>query len=343
MPYTIPEAPARSKKRHYIGVVPDSHIGYIVDHPTYSISAWDVMMQGLRHDIKRLTHVVLLGDVGNWESLSRWAALRADQAFVEEDAALVNARLDEFDELQKLRAERELKPLKFIYIEGNHEAWASQFEAKYPGMRDTVNLKKRLLGHRSHWTWIPENHFWAIGEAHFTHGHLSGCKTMTDLVKRTGVSVICGHWHTYSTDSLRTLTGEHAAWTMGCLASMDPPPPYVRGSVLSRVVQGFGRVQVRANGSFQVSFRRILGESYTELEDGTELRACTRDVARRYEQDQQIRQHLRDEYGKRFYSPGGQVIQTEPNFGRVSKKGVVSTVVRTNRARILRTLPEAKG
>lgn len=342
MPYVIPEAPSRSKKRYYVGVIPDAHIGYIVDHPTYSIPAWDVMMQGLIHDIKRLTHVVLLGDVGNWESLSRWAALRADQAFMKEDIALVNARLDELDALQELRAERKLKPLKFIFIEGNHEAWASQFEAKYPAMRDAVNLRILLLGHRKHWTWVPENHFWAIGDIHFTHGHLSGCKNMTDLVKRTGVSVICGHWHTYTTESLRTLTGEHAAWTMGCLASMDPPPPYVRGSVLSRIVHGFGRVQVRANGTFQVSFRRIIGENYCELEDGTELRACTHDIAMRYEQDQQIRQVMRDQYGSRFYHPGGQVIATEPNFGRVSKKGVVSTVVRTNRARILRTLPDAK-
>lgn len=344
MSYTIPEKPGSSKKRHYIAVIPDVHIGYITEYPTYSIPAWDVMVQGLRHDIERLTHVVILGDFGNWESLSRWASLRADQAFVEEDVALVNARLDELDALQAYRADHSLQPLKFIFLEGNHEAWASQFEAKYPALRNTVNLKKRLLGHRPHWTWVPENHFWALGDLYFTHGHLPGVRSMTDLIKRTGVSVVCGHTHTYTTESLRTLTGEHAAWTMGCLASMDPPPPYVRGSVLSRVVHGFGRVQVRANGSFQVSFRRIIGESYTELEDGTELRVDTRAVARRYEQDQQIREALREAYGERFYHPGGQVISTEPNFGKVSKRtGEVSPSVRTNRARIVRALPEAKG
>lgn len=342
MPYVIPEPRNRSKKKYYVAVIPDVHIGYIVDTPTYSISAWDVMIQGLRHDIKRLTHVVLLGDVGNWESLSHWASLRADQVFVEEDIRLVDTRLEELDSLQYERERLKLPPLKFIFLEGNHEAWASQFEAKYPALRNTVNLRKRLLGHRKHWTWVPENHFWRIGDIYFTHGHLAGCRTMLDLIKRTGVSVICGHWHTYTTESLRTLTGEHAAWSMGCLASMDPPPPYVRGSVLSRVVHGFGRVQIRANGSFQVSFRRIIGESYTELEDGTELRADVREVARRYEEDQRIRAQLREEYGNRFYHPGGQVVMTEPNFGRVSKKGNVSPSVRTRRARIIRTLPEAK-
>ncbi|KKM08707.1 hypothetical protein LCGC14_1723430 [marine sediment metagenome] len=335
--YTFPERPKASKKKHYVMVIPDAHIGYVVDHPTYSIPCWDIVLQALKHNAKRLTHVLILGDFGNWESLSRWAALRADQCFIEEDLALVNNRLDE---LQAITAKH---GIKVVFLEGNHEAWASQFEAKYPAMRDVVNLKKRMRMAERGWTWVPENHFWAIGQQYFTHGHIAGCKSMTDLIKRTGVSVIVGHWHTYMSETLRTLTGEHTAQTFGCIASMDPPPPYVRGSVLSRVVQGFGFVQIRASGAAMSSYRRILEETHTELEDGTELRADIRACDRRYAQDQAIRDALRKEYGERFYEPGGQVVRTEPLLNGKLKNGQAKSGTRTNRARILRVLPDANG
>jgi hypothetical protein len=331
--YAFPKPPRPSKKQHYIFAIPDVHVGYAVDHPTYSIPCWDVTIQALKKLEDRVTHVVIMGDFGNWECLSHWASLRADQCFVEEDVALVNNRLDEIQRIV------EAKNIEVIFLEGNHEAWASQFEAKYPALRDAVNLQRRLRIKERGWTWVPENHFWAIGNLHFTHGHLKGCKNMVDVIKRTGVSVITGHWHTYETETLRTLTGEHAAWTIGTLASMDPPPPYVKGSGLSRVVQGFATVQVRTNGSFQVGFRRIVGQTWTELEDGTEIRADIPACQRRYAQDQAIREQMRKDYGDRFFAPGGQVVRTEPHHG---KTGADHVVARNRRARIVRTLPEAK-
>lgn len=346
--YEFPARPAASEKKHYIFIIPDAHVGYVVDAPTYSIPCWDIVIQALEAVADRVTHVVILGDFGNWESLSHWASLRADQCFIEEDIALVNNRLNELEGITSRYG------IKVVFLEGNHEAWASQFEAKYPALRDTVNLRERLEFSRRGWTWVPENHFWAIGDIYFTHGHIGGVRTMQDLIKRTGVSVICGHYHTYITETLRTLTGEHAAWSMGCIANMAPPPPYVRGSGLSRVVQGFGLVQVRSNGRFQVSFRRIVEEAWTELEDGREIRVRVRDCMRRYNEDQAIRDALRERYGERFYHPGGQVVRTEPHHGKArTKKGEyitdetgaaeASPVARTRRARIVRSLPEAKG
>lgn len=330
MEWTPPIRPRPSRKQHYILVLPDAHIGYSVEAPTYSIAAWDLAMQALSHYRKRLTHVVFLGDVGSWESLSHWSALRADQAFVEEDVALVNARLDEVEAITSPQG------IKVVFCEGNHEAWAGLYEAKYPALRDMVNLKRRLRFKQRGWTWVPEGHFWAVGDVHFCHGHLRGARQPLDLVRLTGVSVIAGHLHTYSTQSMRTLTGEHAAWTMGCLASLNPSPPYTRGAQLDRWVQGFGLVQVRTCGLFQVSFRRIISESWTELEDGTELRTDLQACRQRYAQDQKIRAQLRKEYGDRFYQPGGPVVRTEPHHGRTNAD---HTVARTRRARIVRMLP----
>jgi predicted phosphodiesterase len=323
-----------SKKLWYAMVIPDTHVGYVVDNPTYSVGAWDIAIQALKHNAKRLTHLVFLGDFGNWESLSHWASLRADQVFIEEDVALVNARLDEIEEITKANN------ISVSFCEGNHEAWASMFEAKYPALRDGVNLKRRLKFKERGWTWVPENNFYALGDIYFTHGHLRGVKTPVDMVKRTGASVIYGHTHHYVTQSVRTLKGEHAAWTFGCLASIDPPPPYTKGDCPSGWVQGFGFVQIRQSGNFQVSFRRIIDESWTELEDGTELLVNTKSVQKRLDQDKAIRENLRKEYSERYWIPGGRIVTPEPIYGTISKKGEVGASVRTRRARIVSKLPE---
>lgn len=338
MGFKFPQKPRPSKRWRYVMALPDTHVGYSLKVPTYCITAWDIAMQALRHNAKRLTDLVFLGDFGSWESMSHWAALRAEQCFIEEDVALVNARLDE---VQAITAPNDIS---VWFIEGNHEAWCGQFEAKYPAMRDAVNLPLRLRLKERGWVWVPENHFLQIGDCHFTHGHIRGARRVGDIALRKGVSVIRGHDHTYSTASVRTLNGELAEWSFGCLASIDPPPPYTRGEAPDKWVQGFGFIQVRANGLFQVSYRRILDETWTELEDGTELRADTQACQARYAQDQRIRKELRERYADRFYHPGGGGKVDggklpEPHHGKTSKKGV-SAVAHTRRARIVRTLPD---
>lgn len=314
-----------SPKKHYVFVIPDVHVGYVTDIPTYSHGVWDVGMQALKKAAKRVTHVVIIGDFGNWESLSHWASLRADQTFIEEDVALVNARLDEIESITKPNG------IKVIFLEGNHEAWAFQMECKYPFMRNVVNLRKRLKFDTRGWIWLPENHFYRIGHLYFTHGHIRGIKRPADMVKRKGVSVAYGHTHHYKTESVRTLTGEHAAWTLGCWASIDPPPPYARGEEPDGWVHGFTFVQIRADGKFSLDFRRVIDETWVELPDGTELIADPKAIAKRIKQEVTIRENLRKEYTERFYDPGGKVM-TEPLQGTEYRS-------RTKRARILRDLP----
>lgn len=338
MPYKFPSRPKASARWRYILVIPDTHVGYIVDHPTYSIPCWDITMQALAHYSDRLTDVVFLGDFGNWEGVSHWASLRADQAFLEEDIALVNARLDEVEAITAAN------DINVWFCEGNHEAWAGQLEAKYPQLRDSINLEHRLDFKGRNWTWAPENHFLQIGDIHFTHGHIRGARNPGAIMQKKGVSLIHGHDHTLSFTPLRQLDGMLEEWSMGCLASIDPPPPYARGEEPSRWVHSFGLVQVRANGRFQVSPRIIMDESWTELEDGTELRANTKNIKRRYNDDQKIRIELRKKYGDRFFYPDGRRIVAgqlpEPHHGKVSKNGEVSPVARTRRARIVRTIPD---
>ncbi len=323
MTYRFPHKPRPSGKLYFGMGIPDFHCGYVVDTPTHSHGCWDLGLQAIDHYGERLTHLIIFGDFGNWESLSRWSALRADTVFIQEDVGLVNQRLDELD------ARAQHFDIQVVFLEGNHENWAAQLEAKYPALRDTVNLKDQLRMDERGWIWVPENQFYALGDLHVTHGHLKGVKKPSDYIRRKGVSVAYGHTHTYMTESMRTLTGEHAAWTVGCWASVDPPPPYARGDVPEKWVHGFPLFQVRRNGHFQMGYRRILDESWTELEDGTELRARPGAIQKRLDQEERLREKLRRKYSERFYTPGGEVTRPEPlkgtEYGTRSVRGRIVT------------------
>jgi hypothetical protein len=275
----------------------------------------------------RLTHLIVFGDFGNWESLSHWASLRAEQVFVEEDIELVNVHLAELEAITRPAG------VRVYFLEGNHEAWATQLEAKYPVLYDSVNLKHRLRFPQRGWTWVPENHFLKLGKLYHTHGHVRGIRSPADMCKRKGACVMYGHTHTYRTESLRQLDGELAAWTIGCGASIDPPPPYARGEPPESWVHGFALTQFRANGKFQVGFRRIIDESYVELEDGAEFVVDAREVQRRLDRDAELRRALRERYQERFYVPGGQVQEPEPIKGTEYRS-------RTRRARVVRSIPD---
>lgn len=309
MKYQFPHKPRPSAKQYYAMGIPDFHCGYVVDTPTHSHGCWDIGLQAIDHYGERLTHIIIGGDFGNWESLSRWAALRADTVFINEDVALVNQRLDELD------ARAQKYGIQVVYLEGNHEVWASLLEAKYPFLRDHINLQIQLRIKERGWIWVRENNFYALGDLHLTHGHLKGVKKPSDYIRRKGVSVGYFHTHTYTTESMRQITGENAAWTLGCWASVDPAPPYARGDVPEKWVHGFPLIQVRRNGHFQLSYRRIIDESWTELEDGTELRARPGTIQRRLDQEARLREKLRKQYAERFYIPGGPVQRPEPLKG----------------------------
>lgn len=305
MSFRVPKPLRPTKKRYLAFVVPDVHLGYHQRVPAHDPLVWDVGMQALAHLAPRLTHVIFLGDVGNWESLSHWAALRAEQVYIQEDISVVNRALDEIDVICDEHG------VKKVFISGNHEEWSTLLEAKYPVLRNQINLERLLLKHRSRWTWVPNNHFYKLGRLYFTHGNIRGVTKPEDMIKKTGKSVVYGHTHGHSTQSLVSLDGEHAAWTAGCWASIEPPPPYARAWVPEKWVHGFGLAQIRANGLFQFNYRRILNSSYTELFDGTEIIADRARAQARVDADMRAFDELEKAYQERYYHPGGRVKETD--------------------------------
>lgn len=362
MPYKFEKRSRGSAKWAYTLIIPDTHVGYVGDVPTYSPGAWDCTMRAL-HALRqqdRLTHLGFIGDFGNWESLSRWASLTAEQAYVEEDVALVNARLNEVQAILRGASVEEAAVLDYpvtedeeesgdfhderkaddedgvhvFFCEGNHEAWASQLEAKYPGMRDSVNLYRRLRFYRRRWQWVPENHYYQLGDIHLTHGHVRGCSKPEDYLKLKGVSVMYGHTHAVALGRVNQLDRTLRAFNIGCLASIDPPPPYSRGEVPSRWAHAFGLIQVRRNGRFQVQIPEVEDETYTELPDGTEIVAKVSTIEARLKVDRGIRQRLRQRFRDRYYHPGG----SKHGLGAPDGLEPVYTAgLRSNRTRVART------
>jgi len=305
--YKLPLTQRSSPKKHLAVVFPDTHIGYTAGVPAFDPCALDVALQALEHyAADGATHFIHLGDLADMESCSHWASLRAEQVFIEQDVRLTNAYLDEVDEICDHYG------LKKIFIEGNHETRTARLEAKYPMIRDMVNLKKRLFGKRTGWTWVPNNHYYKLGKLYFTHGNLSGVSDSASMLRVAGKSVLFGHNHQHQVARHRTLDGLHVAMSSGCLASIDPPPPYSQAKIPATWAHGFTVVQFRANGLFSLRFHEIIDAQYCEMMDGTEIRTNHSDAQWRLDRDQEIMDQCRNEYEERFYSVGGNVTETEP-------------------------------
>lgn len=308
--YCPPRPIRSSQKKWFAFQIPDVHRGYHVGLPSHDPMVWDVGMRALRHVVKKLTHVIIYGDFGNWESLSHWAGLRADQPFIEEDVAITRMGLEEIESVVDPHGVRK------VFIMGNHEEWSTLLEAKYPILRNEVNLVRRLRLHKANgWTVIPHNHFFKLGRSHHTHGDYPGGRNARTMVKETGVSTFFAHTHQREAHYFRNLEGVHTAQSLGCWALIDPPPPYAKSKLPSSWVHGFGLLQVRANGLFQCDYRTIIESSWVEMPDGTEIIADARAVRRRLADERDALLRLRKEYAERYYAPDGRVHELEPLKG----------------------------
>ncbi len=328
MQYKIRRPLRASKQRYYAFVIPDCHLGYHQRIPTCDPLVWDLGMQALKHSLKRMTHLIILGDFGNCEGFSHWSALRAEQVYIEEDIAIMNARLDEIDKICDVRN------IKKVFIMGNHEEWSTLIEAKYPFLRNEINLNIRLFKTRKNWTVVPNNHFFKLGKAYYTHGNIRGVKNPEDMIKKTGHSVFYGHTHGCETKNLRMLESEHTAATCGCWAMIDPPPAYSKAWVPERWVHALNFTQIRANGLFQHESRRIIESSYTELGDGTEIIADSKAAKVRFDDDMRLLDRLEENYRDRYYRPEGNVHEAKEVGGWEPLRGTERRS-RQQRARII--------
>lgn len=230
-------------------VIPDPHVTY-EGSPEGGIdkAAESVLFQAI--DIVKPDGTVLLGDVGEWQSVSHWQWKRRKRPPFEyliptitAETLAINTWLDKLDKsLDKVKCE------KVIFNEGNHEVWANNFAEEEA--RPEYTSKRLMKIKERGYEWHEHGRFAKIGKLHTTHGgHFTGLHHAHKTVLGLSASCIYGHFHNVEFAHVMHLGGEYGAWSLGCLCKMDKKFLNNRPTNWSHAL---GIVHVEGDGRFHV-------------------------------------------------------------------------------------------
>jgi predicted phosphodiesterase len=161
-----------------------------------------------------------LGDVGEWDSVSRWKYKKKKRppleyivGELEKDKKETNSLLDQFDSACKKN-----KVNNKIMLLGNHEMWLDNFIEEHPYLEDKYSPQAVMNLDKRGYTWYPYLEYVKIGKLYFHHGgHYRGIYHARHTVMQLGVNVMYGHFHDVSRESVGNFEGVHAAFCIGCL------------------------------------------------------------------------------------------------------------------------------
>lgn len=158
--------------------------------------------------------IILLGDFGNFTSVSHWIENRR--------GALENRRYAL--EIQVIK--RELTYLKtccskLVYIIGNHENWVDLYLSKHPEFKGILELNKMIDFKKIGVDVIPFNRLYRVGKKaklYFTHGMYAGKYHANAHLTRLGCNIVYGHLHSPQVALLNMRMIEpYMAWGLGWL------------------------------------------------------------------------------------------------------------------------------
>lgn len=168
-------------------------------------------------------------------------------------------------------------PVKFTYIEGNHEFRLNRYVDANPRMAGILEVPKLLRLAERRIKWVPQ---WSkgtvhkIGKATFLHGELTCDNHAKAMVSSYGDNVFYAHCHDVQSYSKKT-KGDNktrVGQSLGCLCSYAQA--YMRGTT-SRWQQGFGVFHFMPDGHFNYYVVRIFNHRFISPEgvlyDGKEL------------------------------------------------------------------------
>jgi len=235
-------------------VIPDTH----VTTPNSTEGGIDpraesVLMQAIQ--VIRPNECVLIGDVGEWESVSPWQWKRRKRPPTEyilprihDEALHINKWLDKLEgNLDKAKCS------KIIMTQGNHEVWADNFalEEARPEYtsRNLMNIDARG------YEWHDHGKFAKVGKLHVTHGgHFTGLHHAYKTVLGLSASAMYGHFHNVEFAHVMHLGGEFGAWCIGCLCKMDKA---FLNNRPTNWTHAFSIVHVEPDGTFHVEIVEI--------------------------------------------------------------------------------------
>lgn len=196
-------------------VIPDLHV------PLHDEAAVACCFKAIK--LTNPTIAVFLGDIGEWNSVSKWQYAKKKRPPVEyilkeieEDKAIVNKILDRFDyHFHVSKVKRKIMML------GNHEVWLENFVTEHPYLEEILphnimSLTKRGYEYYEHGAYLN------IGELHFYHGgHHVGVNHARQHAINLGTNIMYAHNHDVSRSSLANLNGVHSAFSIGCLKKVQ--------------------------------------------------------------------------------------------------------------------------
>lgn len=231
---------------------PDTHC------PFHDRKAVEIAIEIAREE--RPDELVLLGDFEDCYSVSRFTQ-DPDKAFT-----LLEDELEEGKAL-RARMERELRPSKVVYIEGNHENRIEKYVRGYaPRLASALNPKD-VLGVPRHWVWVPwgQRNFYRCGKLLATHGTLATKHAAAAMLDKYGCSVVFGHTHKIQRFQKRNANGQLLeAFNVGWLGDKHRAMEYIEN--VADASQGFAIQYCKPNGDFFVKIVEI--ENHSAVHNG---------------------------------------------------------------------------
>ena len=208
----------------------------------------------LKAERKNIDYLILLGDIIDFYSLSKFNKDPRRALNIQEDLDLV---------FQFCKKCRDILPnAKIKYLRGNHERRLRTYKwSKAPELSYLRCLEPEKLFRLKELDieWVSKR--WNYKKIWFMHGdklsqHSGG--TGQKMRAEYGVNVICAHSHRTGKSNKTDLGGNYGGWESGCFASLDPE--YVEG--IPNWQHGFSIVQYYKDKIFYVHNIDIVKHSF---------------------------------------------------------------------------------
>lgn len=220
-------------------ILPDLHIPY---HDKRLIE----QIANFNYKKFNATHVLFLGDVVDFEYISR---------FAEKDikARLSSSIPEDMSTFADIISSFSGGTSKTILLEGNHEHRLNTLLAQYPSLgMDLQSYMKycRVPVDKVVLSW-SKGETWKAGPYTFTHGLYHGINHARRMLEAYNRTIIYGHTHDISSYTSYHLPSEepHFAQSCGCLCHYDLK--YMRGQP-SRWQKGFAIASISRKASFTI-------------------------------------------------------------------------------------------
>ena len=207
-------------------VIPDIHA------PLHDEAALRCVLRAI-HDIQP-SHVIVLGDAGEWDSVNHWQYKRKKRPPIEYILPKLEQDAEEVKKVLTMISEA-CKESKRVFITGNHEQWVNNFVDDYPFLQKEYSLPKLLglrdLGYRT----IPETDYFKLHDMYFHHGHAyGGVNHGRNYQLKLNADICYGHFHTPMVYTGSSIDGGHTSYCLGALKKVDKVTnKWVKGRIIT--------------------------------------------------------------------------------------------------------------